>query len=329
MQFPFPALQRLRFHFQALEPIRLPAFTGSAWRGLLGRGLRESACVTHQPHCAGCLLTRQCTYSVLFESPPSDTNVAARYSALPHPYVLEPDTETRCDIAPGETLTLGVNLIGPAIERVPYLIHAFQRVGNRGIGQRGGRFSLTTLYQEPQLGADTWVPIYTSARGALNPIDTHAPALPPAPPSVTCQVQTPLRLKHQGRFINARQLSAGDLLRALSSRIGVLANTYAHPKVPFDVPGIAEAARRVEISEKNLHWHEWTRYSSRQDTTMQMGGLIGRISLTGDGLQTLWPLLWLGQWTLLGKGTSFGLGRYRIAPPQACERRQPSPRAPQ
>ncbi|MEA3644219.1 MAG: hypothetical protein VBE63_30485, partial [Lamprobacter sp.] len=44
--FPTLRLERLCFHFQAQEPIRLPTYSGSAWRGLLGHSLRRSVCVT-------------------------------------------------------------------------------------------------------------------------------------------------------------------------------------------------------------------------------------------------------------------------------------------
>ncbi len=72
-----------------------------------------------------------------------------------------------------------------------------------------------------------------------------------------------------------------------------------------------------------LHWHEWTRYSSRQNILMQFGGLIGEVDLDGPALLAFW----LGQWTHVGKGAAFGLGGYRLlaspenpdAPPQACD----------
>ncbi|WP_328984360.1 hypothetical protein [Thiorhodovibrio winogradskyi] len=44
-------LLRLRFFCSALDPIRLPFFSGSAWRGLLGHSLRRSVCVTRAPQC--------------------------------------------------------------------------------------------------------------------------------------------------------------------------------------------------------------------------------------------------------------------------------------
>ena len=41
---------------------------------------------------------------------------------------------------------------------------------------------------------------------------------------------------------------------------------------------------------------------------MQFGGLVGEVALDGPSLPELWPALWLGQWTHVGKGTAFGLG---------------------
>ena len=44
-----PDLARFRFGLRALDPIRLTEYPGSAWRGLLGHGLRRTVCVTRQP----------------------------------------------------------------------------------------------------------------------------------------------------------------------------------------------------------------------------------------------------------------------------------------
>ena len=55
--------------------MRLPAYTGSAWRGLLGRCLRQTVCVTRQPRCDGCLLLRTCVYSTFFESPAASPEI--------------------------------------------------------------------------------------------------------------------------------------------------------------------------------------------------------------------------------------------------------------
>lgn len=75
-----------------------------------------------------------------------------------------------------------------------------------------------------------------------------------------------------------------------------------------------EQARRLEPAAVKLAWKDWTRYSSRQKTTMQMGGLVGEILLELAEDAPFWPYLWLGQWVHAGKGTSMGLGCYTIEP---------------
>lgn len=317
---PYPRLHRLRFRFQALESIRLPAYTGSAWRGLLGHALRQTACVTRQPSCDGCLLIHNCVYSSFFETPPGSPEAAARYTALPHPFVLEPELDARRVAETGEPLTLGLTLIGPATNVVPYLIHAFQRAGERGFGRDGGRFALRDVSQETAPGSDDWDIIYDAADGKLRPPDaqpsvehTDSPPAPTLPQPITMHLQTPLRMKHHGRFIGPGHLTAADLLRTLISRVDTLCDLYGTAEGGIDTASLYDALPSVEISQAELRWHEWTRYSSRQQTSLQMGGLIGRLQLTGDGLPPFVPLLQFGQWTHIGKGTSLGLGRYRLA----------------
>jgi hypothetical protein len=137
---------------------------------------------------------------------------------------------------------------------------------------------------------------------------------------------TPLRIKHDGRFLGARQLTAAHLVRALYRRLETLSWLQGGGGTGFDPRAASVAADALELRPDRLRWYEWTRYSSRQDTLMQFGGLIGEAALHGAGLSELWPALWLGQWTHVGKGTAFGLGGYRIAaePGSAPGRMEPS-----
>lgn len=88
-----PALPfaRYRLRFKPSRKGRLPGYTGSAWRGVLGHALKKIVCVTHLNSCPPCLLYRSCPYPYIFETPPP---VAAqkmcKYTAAPHPFVLEP-----------------------------------------------------------------------------------------------------------------------------------------------------------------------------------------------------------------------------------------------
>ena len=53
------------------------------------------------------------------------------------------------------------------------------------------------------------------------------------------------------------------------------------------------------------------RYSNRQQRLMNLDGLIGRISLTGD-LSLFSELLSLGELVHIGKNSTMGLGQYKI-----------------
>ena len=311
---PIPSLtlQRLRFDCEALEPIRLPPYSGSAWRGLIGHSLRRSVCVTRQPTCEGCLLRTQCAYSTFFESPPASPETAARYNALPHPFVLEPESPGRQAIAPGQPLSVGITLIGPACALTPYLIHAVQRAGTRGLGREGGRFKLLTVAQERELGSDHWQPIYTAERATLESTETQLAPLGPASVSVRLQFHTPVRLKRNGRYLAATGLDARALLGTLAYRMALLAELYGNGPSVFERATAHATIDQITLKPVDLAWVEWTRYSSRQRTHMQLGGVLGTLALRGPGVPVLWPLLLLGQWLHVGKATSFGLGRYRI-----------------
>ena len=67
-------------------------------------------------------------------------------------------------------------------------------------------------------------------------------------------------------------------------------------------------------AQRDLRWHDWTRYSSRQQQEMTLGGVLGQWTLNGSSetLTTLRPWLWLGQWLHAGKNATFGLGGYTL-----------------
>ena len=309
-----PPFSRFRFSLEALDPIRLPAYAGSAWRGLLGHGLRRTACVTRQPSCVGCLLIHGCVYSTLFETPPPPDRAKAGYSALPHPFVLDIDPAAPRDLEPGAGFDLTITLIGPAIAQTPYLIHALASAGERGIGHAQGRFRLTAVEREDAPGSEHWAGVYTAEAGTYHQRETARPDPPATPEAARVRLRTPLRIKHGGHFIGARDLTAADFIRALYQRLRRLADLYGGDPNGFDARQLAADADPLILRSARLRWHEWTRFSSRQDTLMQMGGLLGEMELSGPGLARIWPALWAGQWLHVGKGTAFGLGGYRLDP---------------
>ncbi len=305
---PILPLACYRLCFRATDDLRLPAYTGSAWRGVFGRALKRLVCVTREPECPHCLLYRSCIYPYLFETPP-DPGVGklTKYTAAPHPYVLMPDAHGGV-IRHGETLSLDVTLLGHGNRHLPYVIHALQQAGQRGLGADRSALELLDV---AQADGDDWHLIYVPG-GALTPRPAITPITPSVPERLVVHLLSPLRLTQEKRLVSQGRLRFHLLFSNLLRRISLLTAFHTDTPLDTDFAGLSQSAHAVELTGARLRWHDWVRYSSRQDALIQMGGLVGEIELAGAGLEPFWPYLWLGQWTHAGKGAVMGLGRYRI-----------------
>jgi CRISPR/Cas system endoribonuclease Cas6 (RAMP superfamily) len=79
----------------------------------------------------------------------------------------------------------------------------------------------------------------------------------------------------------------------------------------LDFKELIERAENIKCADSDLRWYDWERYSARQDTRMKMGGFIGKVVFEGD-IEEFMSLITLGEHVHVGKGTSFGLGKYKI-----------------
>ncbi len=298
---------RLRFELEALDPVQLPAYAGSAIRGALGHGLRRTVCVTRQKACTDCLLEQTCLYPYLFEPDKPE----GRSTAALQPYVLEIDPQAPRDRAAGERFHFGLVLMGKAGETLPYVVHSLDRAGAHGVGRGHGRFRVLEAYQQPAPDQD-WISIYRASDGNLS-LSPPAGLAPPTPPArVRVELYTPLRLKRRGRLVTPREFRTRELFWSLRHRIACIQHAFGDQDLPTPRDEIGDDQLEVDALDSDLRWCDWTRYSSRQKTYMQMGGLVGSLCFATDELGPLWPLLWAGQWVHAGKATTMGLGAYRL-----------------
>ncbi len=128
------------------------------------------------------------------------------------------------------------------------------------------------------------------------------------------QLHTPLRLRSNNRYVGVEQFGFAHLFSALMLRLSQLARFHGDGEPQADYAQLASLAREQGLIDTELRWQDWARYSSRQRTRMQMGGLLGQFTLTGEHLSAFWPWLWLGQYSHAGKACTMGLGQYRIDP---------------
>lgn len=304
-------IARYRFAFRAQTPIQFPAYAGSTWRGAFGHALRRTVCVTREPQCERCLLWRSCVYSQVFETPAGQGPLLEKINAAPHPYILHPLATSGKSYAPGEDFHLRLTLLGGAITHLPYLIHALQQVGERGIGKHDGRYALLAVEQETTVGGGEWVSAYTPGSG-LQALPGSTPTVPALPEAVRLRLHTPFRLLQEGSPVHGGRFTFQLFFNTLMRRLSLLHAFHAGEELTADFKALSQQAAALPLLEPQLRWHEWSRYSNRQQTKVQMGGLLGDFGLPVGHLAEFWPWLWLGQWVHAGKGAVMGMGGYGL-----------------
>ena len=301
-------LSRYRLDFTATSAIRLPEYAGSSLRGAFGHALRQLACTTRAKTCQGCMLAATCPYPAIFE-PQKPQGGTLALATPPVPYVIEPPAWGERHYARDDALQFHFTLTGRAADHLNIVIMAWQRALARGIGAGDGTARLETLHHCTAQGETL---IHRSGEPILP--HTHTLTLPEEPLSTeaTLEFITPLRLQENGHALPPARITAKPLLTALLRRASLLAEHYGGAPLYHaeQFTALAQAAARVE-AETSLRWRDWTRHSSRQGRTMQLGGCIGHLTLRGE-LAPFSAALRLGEWLHVGKEASFGLGHYRL-----------------
>ena len=302
---------RFRLEMTAVDRLRLPPYKGSTFRGAFGHTFKRLVCVKRDLDCATCLICDRCVYYYVFETPFGGEGDSRGYAFAPHPFVVEPPEETREIYEPGDELRVGLVLVGRALDSLPYFIYAFEEMGHRGVGAGRGKAALQRVIAlGPEPGDERC--IYQPDIGQLAP-DYPVCVGPPDSEAVGTRLRlrlhTPIRLKAEGHY--TRRLDFSLLVRALLRRTSDLARFHCGAELDLDYRQWIERAAGVSAVATTLRWHDWDRYSQRQERRMKLGGLVGEVEFAGEWGPFL-PLLRLGADLHVGKGTGFGLGRYEI-----------------
>ena len=297
----------VEFHCSLISEAHFPLYKGSMLRGTLGNYLRHAVCMMQGKDCPDCMLVKTCIFPKLFTfvSAPENSRIAPM---MPPPFCFEPPQDNVCDFAPGDSFCFRLKLFSYAVEYLPYFIHSFKLAGQRGMG-RGtkeghGRFSLNDVQLEDG------VSIYDAVNEQLflslpHMCDSYDES------SLTINLLTPLRFKQANHL--AAELDFSLLFQLILRRLGSLyaleGKDFRLPQDDFKV--LQQAASSVRITASNLHWRDWRRFSGRQNTTMQLGGLVGSVRYSGP-IKVFSEHLDFATKVHLGKQTSFGLGALSV-----------------
>ncbi len=310
-----------RFIIEPKDKLYLPVYKGSTLRGGFGHSLRRVICVTQGKECKNCLLKQKCIYSSIFETPPpKNTTKLTKYPYAPHPFVIEPPLEEKQEYNKDEELSFNLVLIGKATEYLPYFVFAFDKLGELGLGRGKGKYWLREV-RNINSNSDNDSPIYTGEDKILK--DSYSlmsgdDILEECKEyyhkrELTLNFVTPARLKYQEHFI--KNLEFHILIRNLLRRTSLLSYFHCSKELQVDFKALIEKAKSVKRTSNNLSWYDWQRYSARQNTKMLLGGFIGKVTFAFDGIEPeqFLPLILLGKYIHIGKGTGFGLGKYEIS----------------
>lgn len=291
-----PRLRFLKTDFTLIikSDCAFPEYKGSMLRGALGQQLLRSLCVTRKRgDCQNCLLVESCLFPRLF-SPLSKFK--------PPPFCLEIGMDAKRAYAPGEELRFTLLLFSYAVEYLPYYVHAFIQAGEKGLGARNeGKYEIGRISQR---GRDIY-DVSSRRLAAPQTMEMPYPKLSEAKSdSLRMEILTPLRFKHDNSL--TANLSFRTLTRLILRRLKTLA---ALDQKNFSLSA-EDFARLNEVevtASSNLRWHDWQRYSSRQNSLMKFGGLLGTCDYKGD-VGAFTEFLDFASLAHLGKQTSFGLG---------------------
>lgn len=301
--------------FRAVETLQLPEYKGSTIRGAFGHVFRRVSCPILCRNQATCILRYRCAYSVCFETPiPEHAAIMRKYPFAPHPFVLEPPADPRTRYEPGEEFSIRLILIGRGNDYLAHFVYALDELGGQGFGQRRGKAELVSLGAGTEEGT---VELFDREERRLRGeapairqghIDRRAAELRGVPLRV--RFETPTRVKSDGQFTNSADL--GILFPGLLRRLSTLHYFHCNGGENFDnVRELVAMARSVQTLTSNVQWLDWTRYSQRQDTTMQLGGFVGEAEY-GPVPDPLLPVLAWGELLHIGKASAFGLGKFSI-----------------
>ena len=310
---------RFIFSARCKTRISLPSYSGSTLRGGFGHAFRRTVCALKGRECSDCPLRNQCIYAYVFETPiPDDSQIMRKYTVAPHPFILEPAMDNQSTCKEGEDLSFGLTLVGRATDYLPYFIYALDELGRIGIGKGRGKYELRQVLEENPLSQEQGKGrvIYRGDDKMLaqpkGPVRWSDILTPSPAPSAEMRISfiTPTRIKYQNRL--TKDLEFHVLFRNLLRRISLL--SYFHCRHRLDdreFKDLIEQAGHIKTVKRALYWHDWERWSNRQETRMKLGGFMGEITYEGD-FEQFRPYIRLGEYVHVGKGSSFGLGRYMI-----------------
>ncbi|MDM8521996.1 CRISPR system precrRNA processing endoribonuclease RAMP protein Cas6 [Desulfococcaceae bacterium HSG8] len=273
--------------------------------------------------CGECPVRSECRYgnlyAYLFEAPWDHPYIAANAERslnsrhekqFPPPFV--PDPPPGGSYSPGSRIRLCFTLVGKAIGYFPFMACAMSMMNLAKFGQ--GTLCLEGITDGFPADDGTETLIYDETGQIVGPgqvfdfpLVTEWVRRGEGADRICVRFLTPFRFKDNGRM--GTELTFRIFMRNIFRRIAFLS---VHSPLSCDIAfkELLDRADRAVVTEaSDLRWYDWQRYSSRQNAKMKFGGLVGEVVFSGETDEFM-PYIRLCEFLNVGKGVSFGLGKY-------------------
>ena len=313
---PFPELTFSEFFINLRldenSPFLKETFLGAALRGAVMNRAKYLLCANKKSFndCSKCILVQKCVYAQLFETKQrASAEIMKKYREIPHPFIMTPAfLHNENSKSSSRDLSVRIVLFGDFIDYFPYFYFVFKSMEER---KKYKVLSVKNFDENILNDGKLITPfIQIPSRDFINSVSRNIIS---ENAEVEITFLTPLRIKKNGKLVNPTTFDFPSFLTNVLRRITLLSYFYGTEwgVSGKDVKEIISAAFSVRIIKNELGWLELERYSSRSKTFMPMGGIVGRVVLSKEASKFV-PFLKLGQYTQVGKNTSFGHGYYTI-----------------
>ena len=250
-------------------------FIGSTVRGAFGVGLKKVVCINPSKTCKDCFASEGCLFYDFFETS---------------------NPKFRLNLEKGGDLNFDIFLFEEASEKAPYVISAIYKAFSEiGITKNKIKPEFKLFFNDKLIFDKEFKKFENS------PMDFQEETISKSKSTVNIILKTPLRVKENNRFVRDG-IKVETVLRSIYHRYLKLQN-----KIPQKLPFTPE----FQIKNQNFSFLEFRRFSNRQKTSMNFGGIVGKIELDYID-ENSYKLLKIGEIIGVGKQVTFGLGRIEI-----------------
>lgn len=293
----------VRFIFKFEKSVYTDTYPSFVLRSILGMNLKQICCISRKSECQTCMYNKSCSYATIFETIEVSSNeILPGRNRISHPYAITYNSKFDVRNRKIDKFEFTITLYGKTIQYLPYIYAAFVRGGYNGMFKTREKYVVedvlvngkSILLDENTIQNDV-LPFSFSYENQSNINENE---------EILVELKTPLRFKVNGKYKD--DFSANDFFACLYRRFKTMMLKYG-TEIPDEFPNYSET--NLKIEERNLKWIDYSHYSSRQKTKMELGGLIGTLKLVGNISDFELILLDFAKVANAGKNTNFGLGQ--------------------